>query len=231
MSQYIDYKLIINELNSHVQFDLSLVEKALEYAIKYHGSQLRASGEPYYSHPVKVAEIIAKMKLDTASIVTALLHDTIEDTELTYEDVEKHFGSEIAKLVDGVTKLTKIKFQELNVRQAENFRKLLLATSDDIRVLLVKLADRLHNMRTIDYIVSDEKKRRIALETMEIYAPLAERIGIQQIKTELQDISFRILNPDIRESITNRFDTIASGKDHMVDKIVEEFNKILLDEN
>lgn len=217
--------IIADYLSFGVQFDEKIVRKAIQYAIKYHGTQKRASGEEYFYHPVEVAKIIVEMKLDTDSIVTAILHDTIEDTDLTYEDIEREFGGSIAKLVDGVTKLTKIKFREQNVRQAENFRKLLLAMSDDIRVLLVKLADRLHNMRTIQYITSDKKRERIALETMEIYAPLAERIGVQQIKTELQDISFEVINPEVKESIINRFDAIASSKDHMIDTIVTEIEK------
>lgn len=216
INRYKSYELTLNE---------ALIDKAIDFAIKYHGSQLRASGDPYYHHPLEVAEIIAHMRLDTASIVTAILHDTIEDTDLTIENIREHFGEEIAKLVDGVTKLTKIEFKPDSTRQAENFRKLLLAMSDDIRVLLVKLADRLHNMRTIDFIKKPEKRKRIALETMEIYAPLAERIGVQQIKTELQDICFRVLNPDIRESILNRFESIASDKDHLVEKIVAEIGK------
>lgn len=214
---------IINRFKKHgVTFDENAVRRAVEIAIEYHGTQKRASGEPYYYHPIEVAEIIAEMKLDGDSIITAILHDTIEDTDLTVEDIEKQFGGGIAKLVDGVTKLTKIKFQQQNVRQAENFRKFLLAMSDDIRVLLIKLADRLHNMRTLQFISPKEKRKRIALETMEIYAPLAERIGIQQIKTELQDIAFNELNPEVRRSIINRFDAIASSKDHMIDAIVEE---------
>jgi len=188
MNSYKPYGTVVDE---------PVVKKAIEFAIKYHGSQKRASGDPYYYHPLQVAEIIAQMRLDSDSIVTAILHDTIEDTDLTFEDIEKHFSPDIAKLVDGVTKLNKIEFQADSTRQAENFRKLLLAMSDDIRVLLVKLADRLHNMRTIDYISKPEKRKRIALETMEIYAPLAERIGIQQIKVELQDICFRILHPEV----------------------------------
>lgn len=224
--QEVDIDSIIARFESHdIPLDKELIAKAIKVAIQHHGTQLRASGEPYYSHPIKVAEIIAEMKLDTASIITAILHDTIEDTDLTLAEIEKQFGVEIAKLVDGVTKLTKIKFQQQNVRQAENFRKLLLAMSDDIRVLLVKLADRLHNMRTIDFIKSQEKRERIALETMEIYSPLAERIGIQQIKTELQEIAFRVLNPEVRESILHRFETIASSKDHMVEKIVDELQE------
>ncbi|MBN8522975.1 MAG: bifunctional (p)ppGpp synthetase/guanosine-3',5'-bis(diphosphate) 3'-pyrophosphohydrolase [Rickettsiales bacterium] len=226
----LDHKKIVEKYKSYnIVVDEAKIKKAIEFAVKYHGMQQRESGAPYYSHPLEVAEIIAEMRLDTDSIVTAILHDTIEDTDLTLEEIEQNFGKDVAKLVDGVTKLTKIKFHEDNARQAENFRKLLIALSDDIRVLLIKLADRLHNMRTIDFISNQEKKKRIALETLELYAPLAERIGMQQIKTELQDICFGILNPDIRESIVLRFKTIEreSGQDKLIPQIIDELQKTL----
>jgi GTP pyrophosphokinase len=227
---HLDHKKIVEKYKSYnIVIDEAKIKKAIEFAVKYHGMQQRESGAPYYSHPLEVAEIIAEMRLDTDSIVTAILHDTIEDTDLTLEEIEQNFGKDVAKLVDGVTKLTKIKFHEDNARQAENFRKLLIALSDDIRVLLIKLADRLHNMRTIDFISNQEKKKRIALETLELYAPLAERIGMQQIKTELQDICFGILNPDIRESIVLRFKTIEreSGQDKLIPQIIDELQKTL----
>ena len=225
-----DIQEVINNYKSYgVSIEEPVVKKAIEFAIKYHGSQKRASGDPYYYHPLQVAEIIAQMRLDSDSIVTAILHDTIEDTDLTFENIEKHFSHNIAKLVDGVTKLNKIEFKADSTRQAENFRKLLLAMSDDIRVLLIKLADRLHNMRTIDYISKPEKRKRIALETMEIYAPLAERIGIQQIKVELQDICFRVLHPEVRESIINRFNSIESDKGNYVNQIIQEIKKTIED--
>ena len=227
---HLDHKKIVEKYKSYnIVVDEAKIKKAIEFAVKYHGMQQRESGAPYYSHPLEVAEIIAEMLLDTDSIVTAILHDTIEDTDLTLEEIEQNFGKDVAKLVDGVTKLTKIKFHEDNARQAENFRKLLIALSDDIRVLLIKLADRLHNMRTIDFISNQEKKERIALETLELYAPLAERIGMQQIKTELQDICFGILNPDIRESIVLRFKTIEreSGQDKLIPQIIDELQKTL----
>lgn len=227
---HLDHKQIVEKYKSYnIVIDEAKIKKAIEFAVKYHGMQQRESGAPYYSHPLEVAEIIAEMRLDTDSIVTAILHDTIEDTDLTLEEIEQNFGKDVAKLVDAVTKLTKIKFHEDNARQAENFRKLLIALSDDIRVLLIKLADRLHNMRTIDFISNQEKKERIALETLELYAPLAERIGMQQIKTELQDICFGILNPDIRESIVLRFKTIEreSGQDKLIPQIIDELQKTL----
>ncbi len=199
----------------------------MDFAIEYHGSQTRESGDLYFQHPFEVAGIITEMRLDTASVITALLHDTIEDTDLTLDEIKENFGTEVAKLVDGVTKLTKIEFQPDHVRQAENFRKLLLAMSDDIRVLLVKLADRLHNMRTINFIKSPEKRMRIALETMEIYSPLAERIGIQQIKLELQDLAFNVLYPDIRSSIVSRLKSLADNGEKLVVQIVEEITTTL----
>lgn len=208
-------------------FDAQQVNKAMDFAITYHGKQVRESGEPYYYHVFEVAKIIIGMHLDSKSVITALLHDTVEDTELTLKDIEKHFGIGVSKLVDGVTKLSKIEFMPDNLRQAENFRKLLLAMSNDIRVLLIKLADRLHNMRTIDFVKSETKRKRIALETMEIYAPLAERIGVQQIKVELQDICFRVLQPDVRESILNCLNVISSNEDHFIDKIVTAIAKDL----
>jgi GTP pyrophosphokinase len=204
----------------------SIIE-ACEVAIAAHGSQLRKSGEPYYSHPLQVSYIMAEMKLDRSTIITALLHDTVEDTDLTLEEIEEKFGPEISKLVDGVTKLTKIENQSEHARQADNFRKLLLAMSDDIRVLLVKLADRLHNMRTLKYVDEHEKRLRIAHETMEIYAPLAERIGIQMIKGELQDLAFAELYPEARNSIKNRLEFLRSEGNAVVDKIVIHINETL----
>lgn len=228
----IDRQNIIDSLKSYdSNCDEDLVNKAIDYAIEYHGSQIRESGELYFQHPLEVASIIVEMRLDTTSVITALLHDIIEDTDLTLEEIEKVFGSEVAKLVDGVTKLTKIEFQQDHVRQAENFRKLLLAMSDDIRVLLVKLADRLHNMRTISFVKSHEKRMRIALETMEIYGPLAERIGIQKIKLELQDLSFAILHPDIHESILERLKKLAQEGENLVDQIVSEILSTLAASN
>ncbi len=157
------------------------LNRAYVFSMKAHGAQFRASGDPYFSHPVEVAGILAGMKLDSASIITGLLHDTVEDTVATLDDIERLFGSEIARLVDGVTKLSRIELQSDQTKQAENFRKLLLAMSEDIRVLLVNLADRLHNMRTLRFVAAAEKRRRTARETMEIYAPLAERMGMRTV--------------------------------------------------
>src|SRR3954465_15239051 len=164
--------------------DEDLLNKAYVFAMKAHGSQLRASGDPYFHHPVEVAGILTDFKLDSASIATALLHDTVEDTGATLDEIERLFGRTVARLVDGVTKLNRLELQSAHPAQAENFRKLLLAMSEDIRVLLVKLADRLHNMRTLHFIKSPDKRRRIAAETMEIYAPLAERIGMEGLTSD-----------------------------------------------
>ncbi|MEM7650529.1 MAG: bifunctional (p)ppGpp synthetase/guanosine-3',5'-bis(diphosphate) 3'-pyrophosphohydrolase [Pseudomonadota bacterium] len=215
----------IKEYNPDLQ--PQLVEDAIEYAKKMHEGQTRSSGEPYYTHPVEVASILADMKMDLGSIITAILHDTLEDTEATYEELEKKFGKEVADLVDGVSKLTRIESKTVEGKQAENFRKLLLAMSEDIRVLLVKLADRLHNMRTIDGIKKPDKQRRIALETLEIYVPLAERIGVHKIKAELEDMAFSVLNPEARESISKRLEFLRSEGTDIVDSIIDELGTLL----
>lgn len=207
------------------EVDVEKLQFACNFSKDSHGTQKRASGAPYYMHPLEVADILADMKLDSASIITALLHDTVEDTDVTVSDIEKHFGSEIATLVDGVTKLAKIAYQTENIRQAENFRKLLLAMSEDIRVLLVKLADRLHNMRTLHFIKSPEKRVRIAHETMEIYAPLAERIGMQQFKNELQDLAFAELHPETRDSIISRLNYLREKGDTIIKQITEALHQ------
>ncbi len=200
----------------------SILNRAYVFAMKAHGSQLRASGDPYFSHPIEVAAILAGMRLDVGTIVTALLHDVIEDTVYSRDDIATMFGDEIAGLVDGVSKLSQIELQPGQSSQAENFRKLILAMSDDIRVLLVKLADRLHNMRTLSYVADPEKRRRIALETQDIYAPLAERMGIHNIRDELEGLAFYELHPDEHESITRRLSSLrAEGHDHVARIIAE----------
>ena len=204
------------------------LNKAYVFAMQAHGSQQRASGDPYFSHPVEVAGILTGLRLDTASIVTALLHDVVEDTDYTLHDIESLFGTEIRRLVDGVTKLSRIELQSDHTKQAENFRKLVIAMSEDIRVLLVKLADRLHNMRTLHYIDSVEKRRRVARETMDIFVPLAERIGLNSIKAELEDLAFAELNPDGRESVIARLRYLndESGLS-TVQAIIEELSRVL----
>ncbi len=204
-----------------------VIHDAYQYAVKMHGDQTRASGEPYYTHPVAVASILAEMHMDAATIVTALLHDTLEDTEATFDDLKARFGEEVAALVNGVSKLTRIKSHTVERKQAENFRKLVLAMSEDIRVLLVKLADRLHNLRTLHHIENPEKRSRISRETIEIYAPLAERIGLHQIKEELEDLSFEYLNPEAREGITNRLSFLRQEGGAIVKNIIKELTKTL----
>src|SRR5919205_1692345 len=207
--------------------DEDMLNRAYVYGLKKHGTQLRASGDPYFSHPVEVAGILSEMKLDSASIVTGLLHDTVEDTVAELSDIERRFGPEIARLVDGVTKLSRIELQSDQTKQAENFRKLVLAMSEDIRVLLVKLADRLHNMRTLRFIKDEEKRRRIARETMDIYAPLAERLGMHQMKDELADLAFAELYPDARQSIKARLAFLREKGGDLVPRIIAELQETL----
>src|SRR5215471_1590935 len=207
--------------------DEDALNRAYVFAMKAHGSQSRASGDPYFSHPLGVAELLARMKLDSASIVTGLLHDTVEDTDATLEQIEQLFGKEVARLVDGVTKLSRIELQSDHTKHAENFRKLVLAMSADIRVLLVKLADRLHNMQTLNFIKDVDKRRRIALETLEIYAPLAERMGMQQMKDELENLSFAELYPDAKESIVQRLKYLREQGGEIVPRIIAELKRTL----
>lgn len=211
--------------------DQAIIEKAYDYACDKHKDQKRASGEPYVTHPIEIAMIMAEMKLDSASIMTALLHDTIEDTDATYQDIAKNFGEEVATLVDGVTKLTRIESQTVEGKQAENFRKLVLAMSEDIRVLLVKLIDRLHNMRTLGNFKNPDKRKRIARETLDIYAPLAERIGIHSVKEELEDLAFGNLNTEARESIMNRLSFLRKEGTDLVDMIINRLSRDLSDHN
>ena len=207
--------------------DEDALNRAYVFTVQKHGTQKRASGDPYFSHPVEVAGILTELKLDQASIITGLLHDTLEDTLTSAEEIDRLFGGDVARLVDGVTKLSKIEHQQAandseHERAAENLRKFLLAMSDDIRVLLVKLADRLHNMRTLHHIPAPEKRRRIARETMDIYAPLAERIGLYEFMREMQLLAFRELEPDAYESITTQLDKLTRGGTDRVKRIAEE---------
>ena len=204
--------------------DEDAVNRAYVFAMKAHGSQIRASGDPYFSHPLEVAGILTDMRLDHGTIITALLHDTVEDTKATVRDIENLFGKEVGRLVDGVTKLNRIDLQSDSAKQAENFRKLVIAMSEDIRVLLIKLADRLHNMRTLGYIREEEKRRRIAVETMDIYAPLAERIGIQEFKDELEHLAFRELNPDAFDTVLSRLEFLISQGGNIISEIETELS-------
>jgi GTP diphosphokinase / guanosine-3',5'-bis(diphosphate) 3'-diphosphatase len=219
---------LINKVKSYNKFlNPEKLNKAYEFAIKAHEHQKRDSGDPYSNHPIAVAKILTELKLDSATIATGLLHDTIEDTHATYETIKSEFGQEVADLVDGVTKISVFENQATSTSKAENFRKLILATSKDIRVLLVKIADRLHNMRTINAISKTEKKERIAKETMEIYAPLADRMGMHRIRDELEDLSFEVLNNNARQLIKKRLDEIKDDKVNSFNSISIEFSSLL----
>ncbi|MEH3107732.1 MAG: bifunctional (p)ppGpp synthetase/guanosine-3',5'-bis(diphosphate) 3'-pyrophosphohydrolase [Sphingomonas fennica] len=213
------YELVDRVLSYDPDADEALLNRAYVFSMQAHGSQKRASGDPYFSHPIEVAGILTDLRLDDETIATAILHDTIEDTVATYEQIEKSFGEPVARLVDGVTKLSKIEAQSESERAAENLRKFLMAMSDDIRVLLVKLADRLHNMRTLYHIAKPEKRRRIARETMDIYAPLAERIGMYEFMKEMQTLAFRELEPEASASIERRLEQLRAGGGDQVARI------------
>jgi GTP pyrophosphokinase/guanosine-3',5'-bis(diphosphate) 3'-pyrophosphohydrolase len=198
------------------------LNRAYVYAMRMHGSQMRASGDPYFAHPIEVAGILTDYRLDTATIVTALLHDVIEDTAATKADIAERFGEEVADLVEGVTKLSKLELLSDHARQAENLRRFILAISKDVRVLLVKLADRLHNMRTLHFIAKPEKRERIARETLDIYAPLARSIGMHRITTELEELAFEHLNPTARNAIVRRLETMRAERGEAVAQVSQE---------
>jgi len=223
------FELVDRVKNYDADANEDALNRAYVFSMKAHGSQMRASGDPYFSHPLEVAGILTELKLDSDTIVTGLLHDTVEDTVATIDEINEAFGPSIAHLVDGVTKLSKLELQSDDERQVESFRKLLLATSRDIRVLLVKLADRLHNMRTLKFIESADKRTRIARETMGIYVPLAERIGMQRMKDELEDLSFAELNPDARATIVARLDFLRTeaAEEDLLAEITSELTKML----
>ena len=223
---------LINKVKVYNKFvNLERLNKAYNFAVKAHSNQKRASGDPYSVHPIEVANILTDLKLDSATIATGLLHDTIEDTFATYETIKGEFGEEVAELVEGVTKISVFENTAAANSKAENFRKLILATSKDIRVLLVKLADRLHNMRTIKSISREDKRKRIAQETMEIYAPLADRMGMHRIRDELEDLSFEILNNDARKLIQNRLTEIKQDKEDLFEALSKEIQNLLSENN
>src|SRR5437868_143829 len=203
-----------------------LLNRAYVYAMKVHGTQTRASGDPYFSHPLEVAAILTGLKLDDATIVAALLHDTIEDTEATRAEIDQIFGHEIGALVDGLTKLKRLELVSREAKQAENLRKLLLAIADDVRVLLIKLADRLHNMRTLEF-VAPASRHRIAEETLDIYAPLAGRMGMQEMREELEDLSFRTLDAEAYAVVTQRLDALAERNRNLIGEIESQLSKNL----
>ena len=219
---------LINKVKLYNKFlNPETLSKAYDFAVKAHEKQKRDEGSPYIIHPIAVANILTELKLDSATIATGLLHDTIEDTSATYKTIENEFGKEVANLVEGVTKISEFENQAVSNSKAENFRKLILATSKDIRVLLVKLADRLHNMRTIQFVKTEEKKIRKAKETMEIYAPLADRMGMNRIRDELEDLSFQVLNPKARQLIKDRLDNIKENNLTTFNNISEELSNLL----
>ena len=223
---------LINKIKNYNKFlNLDTLSKAYNFALNAHKNQKRESGDPYLSHPVAVATILTDLKLDSATIATGLLHDTIEDTKATYSSVEREFGKEVADLVDGVTKISEIEGKAIESSKAENIRKLILATSKDIRVLLVKIADRLHNMRTLDSIQNENRKIRIAKETMEIYAPLSDRMGMNHIRDELEDLSFQKLNPEARNLIVEKLSINKDYRDRNFEEISKNFEKVLINNN
>src|SRR6201993_3951933 len=220
------YDLVERVRSYNPDTDEDLLNRAYVYAMKAHGSQTRASGDPYFSHPLEVTAILTDLKLDDATIVAALLHDTIEDTEATRAEIDQIFGSEIGALVEGLTKLKRLELVSREAKQAENLRKLLLAVSDDVRVLLIKLADRLHNMRTLEF-VPPASRQRIAEETLDIYAPLAGRMGMQEMREELEDLSFRTLDPEAYSVVMHRLDALAERNRNLIGEIESQLSKNL----
>ncbi len=224
----LNQKDLIEKVKNYNKFlNPETLSKAYTFALNAHKDQKRDSGDPYLIHPVAVANILTDLKLDSATIATGLLHDTIEDTKTTYQIVQKEFGKEVADLVDGVTKISELEGKVIENSKAENIRKLILATSKDIRVLLVKLADRLHNMRTLNSISDENKRIRIAKETMEIYAPLSDRMGMNHIRDELEDLSFQKLNPEARKLVVERLSVNKKNRDNIFNKILKNFLKII----
>ena len=221
------YELVDRVLSYDPDADEAMLNRAYVFSMTAHGSQKRANGDPYFSHPIEVAGILTDLHLDAETIATAILHDTVEDTLATPEQIEEKFGPSVARLVDGVTKLSKIEAQSESARAAENLRKFLLAMSDDIRVLLVKLADRLHNMRTLKFIPKPEKRRRIARETMDIYAPLAERIGMYEFMKEMQTLAFAELEPEAYDSITKQLARMRQGGGDQIARIASGITLLL----
>ena len=203
---------------------IAVIERAFELAFQKHKDQLRKSGEPYIIHPLKVAYILAELELDKESITAGILHDTIEDTPYTYDDIANLFNVEVANLVDGVTKLGKLSYTTKEEMQAENYRKMFMAMAKDIRVILIKLADRLHNMRTLNYM-TEAKQREKAQETIDIYAPLAHRLGISKIRTEMEDLCFKYLNPDAYSDLKEKIERKQIERESFVKSIVSDLKQ------
>ena len=230
MSFNIAEKLIKAVQSYQTKDEIDLILKAINFSKKAHKSQLRESGEPYFHHPIEVAKILSEIKLDNSAITCGLLHDTLEDTSVTINDITNEFGIEVANLVDGLTKINKFSLKLNKLKSGENYRKLLLAATQDIRVILIKLADRLHNMRTLHFINNHDKKLKIALETKEIYAPLAERLGMRYWQDQLEDLAFKQINPDARSSIVDRLDYLSANDENIIDDIRYELKKYFINE-
>ena len=223
---------LLNKVKKYQKNDeILLIKKAIDFSKNAHSRQFRNSGEPYYYHPIEVANLLTEIKLDSSSIACGLLHDTVEDTDVSLVDIEKNFGSEISRLVDGLTKINNFSLKVNNLKLGENYRKLLLATSQDLRVILIKLADRLHNMRTVDFLKDPNKILKVALETQEIYAPLAQRLGMRDWQEQLEDLAFKKINPDARTSIVDRLDYLNKEDENTIEDISNELNKIFINEN
>src|SRR5215213_10129459 len=220
------YQLVERVKRYNPATDEGLLNRAYVYAMMAHGGQKRASGDLFFAHPLEVAAILTDLKLDDATIAAAVLHDTIEDTTATLDEIDRSFGPQIGALVDGLTKIARLDLVSKRAAQGENFRKLLLAIAADVRVLLVKLADRLHNMRTLQFMPAD-KRRRTAEETLEIYAPLAGRMGIQEIRDELEDLAFRHLHPEAYDTISRRLADLSAKSERAVENIERELTKKL----
>jgi GTP pyrophosphokinase len=221
------YKLINNIRDTDYSNNIKIIEQAWYFSEKAHEGQKRDSGEKYFTHPVAVSFILSELNLDSNTIVTGLLHDVVEDCNVSIDQISFNFGEEVARLVNGVTKLSKIELQSDRSKQAENFRKFFLATSNDIRVLLVKLADRTHNMRTIGGIKNIDKRQRIAQETLEIFAPLSERVGLISLKNEMEDLAFSVVQPQMRTSIMNRLSFLEKESKNIIPLIIEEMRDTL----
>ena len=211
--------------------EIESIKQAIEFSSNAHNNQLRKSGEPYINHPIEVAKILAGIKLDSSSIVSGLLHDTIEDTDISILEIKKKFGDEVLSLVEGLTKINKFSLKVNNLKFGENYRKLLLASTKDLRVILIKLADRLHNMKTLNFIDDNYKKIRISLETLEIYSPLAERLGMSEWQNQLEDLSFNVINPEARKSILERLEYLNEQDLNVIEEIRYELKKIFLAED
>ena len=221
-------ELVERVLSYQPGVDVELLRRAYSFAGEAHAGQVRKSGAPYFAHPTSVAKIIAELRLDAASVCAGLLHDVVEDTPQTLEDLERMFGSEVAFLVDGVTKLSKINFTSRQDREAENFRKMLVAMARDIRVLLIKLCDRVDNMRTLDFM-SPDAQERIARETMDIYAPLANRLGIHRFKSELEDLAFKYLEPEPHRQLAQLVAKTAKERERYIEHMSELLRKQIAD--